>query len=260
MADPEAARDGAVAVAYVHAKDVAASWHHCMIELIGWDIGHEQRVMRGGYVAWKTGTDGLADARNKVVKAFLNEHQAEWLFWIDTDMGFAPDTVDRLLAAADPAGAARSGRAVLHAAGRERPTGWAGGGAAPPRPCSTGPPWRTGRWGSRVRWNYPPDTLTRVAGTGAACVLIHRSVFEKIQAEYGTWYDRVPNTTAGHVVSEDLSMCLRAGALDIPIYVHTGREDDAPEDAVARRGRLLRAGRPVARWSRRCPPRRRRPR
>jgi hypothetical protein len=53
-------------------------------------------------------------------------------------------------------------------------------------------------------------------------VLIHRSVFEKIQAEYGTWYDRVQNTTMGRLMSEDLSLCLRAGALGIPVHVHTG--------------------------------------
>ena len=220
MADP--ARDGAVTVAYVHAKDVAASWHHCMIELIGWDIGHEQRVMRGGYVAWKTGTDGLADARNKVVKAFLTEHQAEWLFWIDTDMGFAADTVDRLLAVADPD--QRPVVGGLCFTQREEKSDGMGGWR-----CLASPTvfdWKVldgGQMGFSVRWDYPPDTLTRVAGTGAACVLIHRSVFERIQAEYGEhWYDRVPNTTMGQVVSEDLSMCLRAGALGIPMYVHTG--------------------------------------
>ena len=219
MADP--ARDGAVTVAYVHTKDVAASWHHCMIELIGWDIGHEQRIMRGGYVAWKTGTDGLADARNKVVKAFLKEHQAEWMFWIDTDMGFAPDTVDRLLAVADPD--QRPVVGGLCFTQREETSDGMGGWRC--RATPTVFDWtdlEDGQMGFSVRWNYQPDTLTRVAGTGAACVLIHRSVFEKIQAEYGTWYDKVPNTTAGHVVSEDLSMCLRAGALNIPLYVHTG--------------------------------------
>jgi hypothetical protein len=54
-------------------------------------------------------------------------------------------------------------------------------------------------------------------------VLVHRSVFERIEAEHGQhWYDRIPNTTTGQLVSEDLSMCLRAGALNIPVHVHTG--------------------------------------
>jgi hypothetical protein len=80
-----------------------------------------------------------------------------------------------------------------------------------------------GQYGWQVRWNYPQNTVMQVGGTGAACVLVHRSVFEKIQAEHGNvWYDRVPNTTTGQLISEDLSFCLRAGALKIPMFVHTG--------------------------------------
>ena len=102
MADPQE-RDGAVTVAYVHnGRDMAHSWHHSMVQLIGWDLASECRIVRGGYIAMKHGTDGLADARNKAVKLFLAEREADWLFWVDTDMGFAADTVDRLMAAADP--------------------------------------------------------------------------------------------------------------------------------------------------------------
>jgi hypothetical protein len=79
------------------------------------------------------------------------------------------------------------------------------------------------QYGWRVRWAFAPNTLTRVGGTGSACILIHRSVFEKIEAEHGrVWYQRVPNTSTGQLISEDLSFCLRAGALGTPIYVHTG--------------------------------------
>jgi hypothetical protein len=77
--------------------------------------------------------------------------------------------------------------------------------------------------GFAVRWDYKPNTVTQVSGTGAACVLIHRSVLEKVAAEYGPiWYNRVPNTSTGQLISEDLSFCLRTQALQIPIYIHTG--------------------------------------
>jgi glycosyltransferase involved in cell wall biosynthesis len=221
MPDPED-RDGAVTVAYVHEKNLAASFHHCMIEMIGWDLAHEARIIRGGYKAWTCGTDGLVDSRNKLVAAFLAEDTADWLFWIDTDMGFAPDTVDRLMAAADPA--ERPVVGGLCFTQREETSDGMGGWRC--RATPTVFDWTvledTGQMGFSVRWNYPPDQLTRVAGTGSACILIHRSVFEKVQAKYGTWYDRVPNTTMGQVISEDLSLCLRACALDIPIHVHTG--------------------------------------
>jgi hypothetical protein len=221
MPDPEG-RDGAVVVAYVHEKNVAASFHHCMIELLGWDLAHEARILRGGYLGWTCGTDGLTDSRNKVVAAFLRDDRADWLFWIDTDMGFAPDTVDRLMAAADPD--ERPVVGGLCFTQREEESDGMGGWRC--RATPTVFDWTvledTGQMGFSVRWNYPPDQLVRCAGTGSACVLIHRSVFEKIQAEYGTWYDRVQNTTMGRLMSEDLSLCLRAGALGIPVHVHTG--------------------------------------
>jgi GT2 family glycosyltransferase len=215
-------RATAVTVAYVHEKNIAASFHHCMIEMIGWDLAHEARIIRGGYKAWTCGTDGLVDSRNKLVAAFLAEDTADWLFWIDTDMGFAPDTIDRLMAAADPVDRPVVGGLCFTQ--REEESDGMGGWRC--RATPTVFDWTvledTGQMGFSVRWNYAPDTLVRVAGTGSACVLIHRSVFEKVQAEYGTWYDRVPNTTMGQVISEDLSLCLRACALDIPIHVHTG--------------------------------------
>jgi hypothetical protein len=215
-------RDGAVVVAYVVDKQVTSSWHHCMIELVGWDMTHAGRVMRGGYIAMKYGTDGLVEARQKTVKMFLEEGRADWLFWVDTDMGFAPDTVDRLMAVADPVDHPMVGGLCFTQ--REESSDGMGGYRC--RATPTVFDWTAlpdGEMGFSVRWNYPPDTLTRVAGTGSACVLIHRSVFERIEAAYGPiWYERVTNTTLGQVMSEDLSMCLRAGALDIPIHIHTG--------------------------------------
>src|SRR6185295_11962872 len=92
----------AVSVAYVISNEVAASWYHSMIELVGWDLANKGRLLQGGYIAMRCGTNGLVEARNKAVAQFLADGRADWLFWIDTDMGFAPDTIDELMAAADP--------------------------------------------------------------------------------------------------------------------------------------------------------------
>ena len=216
-------RAAAVAVGYIYnGKDVAYSWHHSVIELIGWDFAHEARILRGGYVAYKCGTDGLAAARNSAVKLFLAERQADWLFWIDTDMGFAADSVDRLLAAADPVERPVVG-GLAFTQQEVSPDGMGGWRC---RAAPTVFDWAVlddGQMGFVVRWKYPPDALTRVGGTGSACVLIHRSVFERVEEKFGrAWYDRVPNTTTGQLLSEDLALCLRAGALGIPIHVHTG--------------------------------------
>lgn len=213
---------GAVAVAYVHQDNVGFAWHHSMVELLGYDMFAEARILRGGWIAVAGGTDGLAEARNMAARIFLDERTAEWLFWIDTDMGFSPDIVERLLEVADPVDRPMVG--ALAFSYRREATDELGGWRCTPTPTLFD--WLhldDGSMGFAVRFDYQPGALTRVGGTGSAAVLIHRTVLERIRAQYGDhWYDRAVNPTAGHLVSEDLSLCLRAGALEIPIHVHTG--------------------------------------
>jgi glycosyltransferase involved in cell wall biosynthesis len=222
VTEPARTEPEAVVVAYVHQNEVAYSWHHSMTELLGWDWANHGRVLRGGYIGMRFGSDGLVQARNKAVQHFLADGKAEWLFWIDTDMGFAPDTVDRLLEAADPVERPVVGGLCF----TQTETDADGLGGWRCRATPTVFDWAkldSGQMGFAVRWGFTPDTLTRVGGTGSACILIHRSVFEKIEAAHGrVWYDRVPNTTTGQLLGEDLSFCLRAGALQVPMFVHTG--------------------------------------
>ncbi len=222
MAEDLPGRDQAVTVAYVHANQAAYSWHHSMVELIGYDLANHGRVLVGGYIAMRAGTDGLTQARNKAVREFLDDGKADWLLWIDTDMGVAPDTLERLLEAADPTDRPMVG-ALCFTQHEEDPDGLGGWRC---RAIPTVYDWLKlddGQMGWAVRWNYPVNTLTRVAGTGAACLLVHRGVFERVAERFGPiWYERVPNTTTGQLVGEDLSFCLRAGAIGIPMHVHTG--------------------------------------
>lgn len=221
MSDPSA-----VAVAYVHDNREAHSWQRSLMELVGYDLANHGRVLRGGWLAMRYGAGGLVAARNKAVAQFLAADDADWLWWIDTDMGFAPDTVDRLMEVADPQSRPIVG--ALCFAWRERvPDGMFG------HRCTANPTifdWteytddegRTAH-GFLARSQYPISSVVRAAGTGSACILIHRSVLQRIADEHGpVWYDRVPNREAGHLISEDLSFCLRAGALGFPVHVHTG--------------------------------------
>lgn len=220
MTEPED-RAGAVTVAYVHGNEIAHSWHRSIMDLVGYDLVNSGRVLRGGWLAMRYGADGLVAARNKAVAQFLADGQADWLFWIDTDMGIAPDTVDRLLAAAHP-----DKRPIVGAlcfAQRERVPDGMGGYRCTANPTIFDWAQVDDAHGFLARSSYPVNTVVACAGTGSACLLIHRSVFERIAAENGrVWYDRVQNKEAGHLISEDLSFCLRAGALGIPVYVHTG--------------------------------------
>lgn len=223
---------GAVTVAYVHPNEVAHSWHLSLLELVGWDMGHRQRVMRGGWLAIRCGTDGLSAARNRAAQIFLDGRDAEWLFWVDTDMGFGPNIVDELVKAADPTDRPIVG--ALCFAQREAEPDGMGGYRVKAAPTIYDWVSADGRQGFLGRRVYEPDTLLRCAATGSAAILIHRSVFARIRDEFGpVWYDRVPNpahvgdsgatiqpTTS--MISEDLAFCMRAGTLGIPVHVHTG--------------------------------------
>lgn len=242
VTEPVALKTGdpaeAVTVAYVHSNTVTYSWHHSMMEMVGWDIANHGRIMAGGYIAMRCGSDGLVQARNQAVQHFLEDKPADWLFWIDTDMGFEPDTVDRLHEAADATERPMVGGLCFSM--REVEPDGVGGWRTSPAPTVfdwakvdvldrqlVGGEWKQVKTGEQmgfaIRWDYKPNVLTQCAGTGSACLLIHRSVFETVAEKFGPiWYNRVPNTSSGQLISEDLSFCMRAQAVGVPLFVHTG--------------------------------------
>lgn len=220
---PEVSESGdAITVAFVHSSDVAYSWHHSLVQMVGYDMAHEARIMRGGWIAMRCGAAGLVEARNRTVSEFLVSQDADWLLWLDTDMGFPADLAEKLLEVADPD--TRPIVGALCFSQRESEADGMGGWRC--RAVPTIFDWtklENGSQGFLVRWDYAPNTLVRCNGTGSAAVLVHRSVFSRVAAKYGPrWYDMVPNPSTGELVGEDLSFCLRAASLEIPVHVHTG--------------------------------------
>jgi GT2 family glycosyltransferase len=207
----------AVTIGYVHDVEVAYSWHSSMVDLIGHDLNNHQRVIRGGWIGVRYGTGGIVEARNTVVRRFLEHDRSDWLFWIDTDMGFGRDTVDRLMSCADPVSAPIVG--ALCFANRETHSDGMGGFRTKAVPTV----YYWGKNGEQSGFQavaeYPNDELLRCDATGSACVLIHRSAFEAIGAN---WYNPVSNPDSGLMMGEDLSFCVRAGAAHAPVHVHTG--------------------------------------
>lgn len=213
--------DGATLIAYLHPNTVTHSFHDSIMRMVAWDAAHSGRIIAtGGPLMMRCGTGGLVEARNKVMAAFL-ETDADWLFMVDSDMGFAPDTVERLVEAADPAerpvvGALCFGVRELAHDGlqgfkvRPFPTIYAFAELA------------DGEIGFMNRRRYPEDTVIRVAGTGAAALLVHRSAAEKVREKFGPiWFN--PFTYAnGKPVGEDLSFCSRLAKVGVPIHVNTG--------------------------------------
>jgi len=82
---------------------------------------------------------------------------------------------------------------------------------------------------------YPEDALVKVGGTGAACLLMHRSALAAMKRPYpdgfGTladgrrnpypWFTEGLIGPNGEPYGEDIAFCRKARQLGIPVHVHT---------------------------------------
>lgn len=217
---------GTVVPAMLDPGTWSACFGMCWAELLLYDTAGSRRMVRtGGTVLRKVaGAAGISEARNQVAASFLDSTDAEWLFMIDTDMGFAPDTVDRLVASAD-----RYDRPVM------------GGLCFALRDVEPGPYYsnRSGVVPTVYDYvdtpevvgftpvpDYPRDAVTKVAGTGAACLLVHRRALTAVRDKYGpVWFDPATHPTGLHgarrTFSEDLSFCVRLAGAGVPVHVDT---------------------------------------
>lgn len=211
---------GSVAVGFLDAGEWSYSFGQSLIDLYLTDAcGSRRMVPRGKQLRNYCGTGGLVAGRNEIARQFLDATDCEWLFMVDSDMGFAPDTVDRLIKSAD-----KYQRPVMGAL------------CFALRRAETAPLHVTKyvtvptiydfvETDSEVGWltvvDYPREQVTKVAGTGAACMLVHRRAFGKVRQTYGDrWFDPITHPH-GTTFSEDLSFCVRLAACDIPLHVDT---------------------------------------
>jgi len=183
------------------------------------------RIIRedGQYMRIVSGTMGVAAARSKIVSQFLAT-RAEWLFMVDTDMGFEDDTIERLIQAseanscpvvgalcfaqkADP----RVPETSLHA---QRftivPTLY--------RYVDLG----TER-GFLSITDYAPNQFQFVDATGAAAILMHRDALRAVGPEpFRPMVVRGANPDGtDREFSEDLSFCARLANAGVAMGVDT---------------------------------------
>jgi GT2 family glycosyltransferase len=214
---PAAPRED-VLLGYLCSNEVSQSFHRSFLDLVGWDLGNGGRLRE--WAAVRTGPLQLPESRNKLAQQAIDTG-AEWLLMIDSDMGFGPDTLERLLAAADPV--ERPVVGALCFANRELRSDGMGGMFTFPAPTIL--MWRLNDDGV-FRYtgidHYPVNSLIRVGATGGACILIHRSALERVAERFGPcWFDRATDTGGG-LMGEDISFCWRLQQLDVPVFMHTG--------------------------------------
>lgn len=213
-----------VFLGYLHPNEMPASFVDSLDALKLYDStalqqGRPQLLRRFGKV--RAGYMGIVEGRNQIAEEALKS-ECEWLFFVDADMGFSPDIVERLVRAADPD--TRPIVGALAFAYKEFSLDGYNGFRLYPLPTlydyvrqPDGKPRFTGRH------HFPANHLVRVAATGCAALLIHWTVLDRLHTEYGPhWFNRIMG--ADGLMGEDISFCARVGAQEIPIHVHTGIE------------------------------------
>jgi len=212
---------GSVVVGYLDNGSWSACFGLSYRDLTLYDLMKSRRIVRnGGRELRSLCTSGnLPDSRNDVVRAFLDTTDGEWLFFVDTDMGFSREIVDQLVESAD-----KDSRPVVGAlcfAARRGPTlnMYADTYHVHPTMYQKNP---DGETGFSPYPMYPLDSIVPVDGTGAAAILIHRTVLDTVREKYGNqWFTRIGTEDGEGYYSEDLSFCLRLAELGIPIFVNT---------------------------------------
>lgn len=203
--------DDSVVIATPCMHEVGTYYFHSILGLIAHENATNSKHMthpNGGLTTHVS--TRLPVARNLLVRNFLDT-KANWLWFIDSDMVFRKDTLSRLLAAA-----------------YEHNSGIMGGLCF--AVSMDGFPWptlinRDDKNEQSIQYDYPKDTVVEVDVTGAACLLIHRTVLESMREVFSynypfEWFQDTKIGTAE--VGEDVAFCVRARQLGFKVYVHTG--------------------------------------
>ena len=205
---PETRHD-TVVIAFIHPGQVSAFFNTSVIATLLHDQHNNRRIV-GMMQEWSSAN--VSAARNSLTNRFLDDHEADWLLWIDADMAWEQTAVDALVECADPEKAPIVGGLCFGASQDQLfPTIY----QFIKRDDDTISTIRVGQ--------YPTDTMVHCAATGAAFLLIHRSVLEEMRKrEFNAAFPFFQETElAGAPAGEDVTFCLRAGICGAPIHVNT---------------------------------------
>lgn len=227
-----------VCIAYPHLDTFGANFVESVLRVAAYDkahgnhLLHDSGLMHNGALSAVWGrAQELGHARNTAAAAFLSS-DSDWILWWDTDIGAERDAVEKLLSVADPVTAPIVG-GLCFVEG-EYAHDFRGGLRSSLAPTLYDWAWiepKSGMPGAYkliTRQQWPTDQAIRVGATGCGLLLTHRSVYEKIAAwtvEQGgpaqIWFERIPGPD-GELCGEDISFCLRAHQVGLPVFVHTG--------------------------------------
>jgi hypothetical protein len=212
-----------VMVAVVHGGTYETDTAAAMSAMTAFDLRAGGKYLNHDkYLIHHRGTD-IAAQRNTLAAQFL-ETDVDWLLYLDTDEVWNPDLIDRLMDSADKdERPIISGLVMAYRPERELTVAPACGVFADSETLRIVAP----SFIPNVRW-------WQVATVGAGCLLIHRTVLERMRDEYGdkyptaVWFDQAPfvnHDQDGNPVpdrmGEDYVFSARATACGFPLYVDT---------------------------------------
>lgn len=199
--------EGKVFITNINPGSVRTKFVESVLGLLEHDAKHWQRVYTFRMLTFGP---ALGVGRNVLVDGFLDT-KADWMLMIDSDMTFPPDALDRL---------------ALHADEKERPI--VGGLCM----TSDGKPvikrWLSNYEMGNVEFAPTDGQIIKVDGTGAAFLLVHRRVFEKMRDEpladdQPFWFGEMClGGPKRQLLGEDTGFCARAQLAGFPIYVVRG--------------------------------------
>ncbi len=214
-------------IGFIHPGDVAGAFMDSVCRTMLAEVRMDGLLgPGGGYINLQSGPR-IAEARSQVVEGFLTSEiyrPAEWLFMVDSDMVFPAETLRALIQAADPV---------------ERPImgGLCYAGYSPETCYPTIYDLSTdddGHWIVQPVTEFPQPALVKVGATGAACMLVHRTVLQKMYEHFQylpngqinsyPWFVEGHVDAKGRQIGEDIAFCIRAQSIGFPVYVHTGIE------------------------------------
>lgn len=216
------------AIGWIHGPQCSALFTRSLYSTLVHDTAHGQRI--AGIIDEHSSAN-VSTARNNVVRQFLRDHEdADWLLLVDADMVWEPDAPARLLAAADADEMPILGALCHGVDGNEElfSTIFV---------IADGP---GGATSMRRVTDYPDAGIGKCSATGAAFLLVHRTVLAKMEAErFDEAFPWFQETSIGAApVSEDITFCLRAERLGFPVHVHTEVEVGHHKSTVLTKAKL----------------------
>jgi hypothetical protein len=169
---------------------------------------------------------GMVVGRNKLVEYFLDNTEDEFLWILDTDIGFQANAPGMLLdtitdTIEDPDKLDVVVGALCYGQDNNRSDGFGGYISEKFPVVYDFVRDESGLAGYAINRDWNHGQIVQVGATGAGCLLVPRQVLLAVEKEYGrSWFNQVKYSN-GEVVSEDLSFCYRLSTLGIRIFVNT---------------------------------------